>query len=287
MKGVESKTQGEKSLQPQDAILHRMQTHGIRKNNIYDKPNRELELAAHNNIPVHARLRRRRNELRMVVLEANEDNNPSTSFTSKCVSDKHLQLGGVIRHLHTRCGAAVSVEKEVRSAPSERRRYLQVVDNLKRYSPSKFLKPILNPPVSVTHWINEMNSEGAATTCIILAAQLDDAETIQRLATAGADLNLTDSLGHSALTWAIILNHRDAAMALINCGTNIEVVFIISKHSPHYDILIYSPAKLSAPSQRRPVHLVIFVAHCITLLLQGLVKFFQICYAPCGHKQLS
>ncbi len=229
MKGVESKSQGEKSLQPQDAILYRMQTHGItRKNNIYDKTNHELELAAHYNIPVHARPRRRRNEQLMVVLEENKDNNPSTSFASKCVPDKDLRLGGVMRHFHPRCGAAAaSVEKEVRTASSEHRRYL--VDNVKRYSPSKFLKPILNQPVHITHRVNKMKSEGETTTCIILAAQLDDAETIQRLATAGADLNLTDRLGHSALTWAIILNHRDAAMALITCGANIEVIIIISK----------------------------------------------------------
>ncbi len=185
------------------------------------------------NIPVHVQSRRRRrSELQMVVLEANKDNNP------KCDSNKqhYQQLVGVKKHLRAHCGVAVSVKKEVQAAAAaSEHRYLNVVNNVE---PSKFFQPIVLNPTNggvPQQSLNEMNSKEATATYIILAAQLNDAETIQRLAIAGVDLNLTDRLGYSALTWSIILNHRDAARALISCGANIEVVRLLypNYYFPH------------------------------------------------------
>ncbi len=171
--------------------------------------------------------RRRRSELQMVVLEANNDDSNK---------QHHQQRVGVKKHLRTHCGVAVSMEKEVQAAAAaSEHRYLNVVNNVE---PSKFFQPIILNPTNggvPQQSLTEMNSKEATTTCIILAAQLNATETIQRLSTAGVDLNLTDRLGYSALARSIILNHRDAVRALISCGANIEVVRLLypSYYFPH------------------------------------------------------
>ncbi len=219
-----------------DAILYEMQTNGINNNNhIYDKLTCVHELVAPSeNVEVRSRSRRRRrDERQMVVLEGNEDdNNPPSSYTSKYMSNKQqYQLGGVIKNFCKHYRAAVSLKKEVPAVVTSELHCLQIVNNVISYhSPSKqFLQSILNPPsIRVSELMHEINGKGATTKACILAAKLDDSEAIQRFATAGMDLNITDSLGHTALTWATILNRRDAAMALIACGANIKVRIIIT-----------------------------------------------------------
>ncbi len=157
----------------------------------------------------------------MVILDANEND------SNKQHHQQH-QVVVIKEHFRTQHGVAVSVEPQVQAtATVSEYRYIDAVNNVK---PSKFFQSIiLNPTVRVPprHSPNEIKGKEAITPCTVLAAQLNDAETIQRLSTTGVDLNLTDRFGYSALAWSIILNHREAARALISCGANIEVIRLL------------------------------------------------------------
>jgi ankyrin repeat protein len=68
-----------------------------------------------------------------------------------------------------------------------------------------------------------MSHVGDINSILIDAARDDDADILQSLLDAGADINAKDTAGYTALMWAAGLGHTDTVKLLLDHGADVHI----------------------------------------------------------------